>query len=224
MLLAIDTATSWTGLALHDGEAIVAEWGWRAGNKQTTELAPAVKQLLGQVAAAATSIQAVAVALGPGSYTGLRIGLGFAKGLALANQIPLIGVPTLDILAASVGELPGRLLLAAEAGRTRVCVAVYQWQKRQGWQTTQRSENLTWEELLTKIGEAEAGPLYFAGEIAPGAARLIRNRSKQFHLLAAANNPHRAGFLADLAWHRFRKNQTDDPASLTPIYLRDPGT
>ena len=78
----------------------------------------------------------MAVALGPGSYTGLRIGLGFAKGLALANQIPLIGVPTLDILAASVGELPGRLLLAAEAGRTRVCVAVYQWQKRQGWQVS----------------------------------------------------------------------------------------
>jgi tRNA threonylcarbamoyladenosine biosynthesis protein TsaB len=221
MLLAIDTATSWTGLALHDGEAIVAEWGWRARNTQTMELAPAVMQLLGQAAAAATDLQAIAIALGPGSYTGLRIGLGFAKGFALANQIPLVGIPTLDILAAGLGELPGSLLLVAEAGRTRVCVAMYRWQKRFGWRTEQKPENLTWEEVLTKLTTDESGPVYFAGEIAPAPARLIRGRSRNFHLLAAAAQPRRAGFLAELGWQRLRKNQTDNAATLTPIYLRD---
>ncbi len=219
MLLAIDTATSWTGLALHDGETVIAEQGWRAHNTQTTTLAPAVQQLLGHAAAAATDLQAIAVTLGPGSYTGLRVGLGFAKGLALANKLPLVGIPTLDILAASLGELPGNLLLAAEAGRTRVCIAVYQWRGRQGWRTEQKPENLTWEEVLIKVDEQS--PLYFAGEITPQAGRLIRQKSKQFHLLAAAHNPRRAAFLAELAWQRVRKNQTDDPASLTPIYLRD---
>ena len=103
--------------------------------------------------------------------------------------------------------------------RTRVCIAVYQWRGRQGWRTEQKPENLTWDEVLTKV-EGQA-PLYFAGEIAPQAGRLIRQKSKQFHLLAAAHNPRRAAFLAELAWQRVRKNQTDDPASLTPIYLRD---
>lgn len=221
MLLAIDTATSWTSLALHDGEAVVAEWSWRAQKTQTTALAPAVQQVLGHAAATPADLQAIAVALGPGSYTGLRVGLGFAKGLALAHRLPLVGIPTLDILAAGFGELPGRLLLVAEAGRTRVCVALYQWRGRQGWRTEQKPENLTWEEVLTQVNDDEQGPIYFAGEISPQAARLIRQKSKQFHLFAAAHNPRRAAFLAELAWQRVRKNQTDDPASLTPIYLRD---
>lgn len=220
MLLAIDTATSWTGLALHDGDTILAEWGWRAHNTQTIALAPAVQQLLGQASTTPTDLQAVAIALGPGSYTGLRVGLGFAKGLALANQLPLIGIPTLDILAASFGQLPGTLLLAAEAGRTRVCVALYTWRGRNGWQPLQQPENLTWEEVLAKSA-VDNNTIYFAGEIAPIAAKLIRNASKQYQVLAAATHPRRAGYLAELGWQRLRKNQTDDPASLTPIYLRD---
>jgi tRNA threonylcarbamoyladenosine biosynthesis protein TsaB len=221
MLLAIDTATSWTGLALHDGEVVVAEWGWRARNTQTVALAPAIQQMLSQAAATPADLQAVAVALGPGSYTGLRVGLGLAKGIALANQLPLVGVPTLAILAAAFGELPGRLLLAAEAGRTRVSVAVYQWQKRRGWHTDQQPINTTWDELLTQLSAQENGAIYFAGEIDSGAAKMIRNRSRQFHLLAAASHPRRAGYLAELGWQRLRKNQQDDPASLVPLYLRE---
>lgn len=221
MLLAIDTATSWTGIALHSGDMVLAEWGWQSHNTQTVALAPAVVQLLGQAAATPSDLEAIAIALGPGSYTGLRVGLGFAKGMALANQIPLIGIPTLDILAASLGELPGTLLLAAEAGRTRVCVALYQWRGRNGWQCSQQPENLTWEEALAKLAEANHAPVYFAGEISPAAAKLIRNSHKQFRLLAAASHRRRAGYLAELGWQRLRKNQTDDPASLTPIYLRD---
>lgn len=221
MLLAIDTATNWTGLALHDGDTVLAEWGWRARNTQTMALAPAVQQLLGQAAATPTDLQAIAIALGPGSYTGLRVGLGFAKGLALANQLPLIGIPTLDILAASFGQLPGVLLLAAEAGRTRVCIALYRWRGRNGWQSLQQPENLTWEEALAKIAADDNSPVYFAGEITPAAAKLIRNTNKQYQVLAAATHPRRAGYLAELGWQRLRKNQTDDPASLTPIYLRD---
>ncbi|MCL4869373.1 MAG: tRNA (adenosine(37)-N6)-threonylcarbamoyltransferase complex dimerization subunit type 1 TsaB [Anaerolineae bacterium] len=221
MLLAIDTATSWTGLALHDGEAVLVEWGWRARNTQTVALAPAIQQMLSQAAATPADLQAVAVALGPGSYTGLRVGMGLAKGIALANQVPLVGIPTLAILAAAFGELPGRLLLVAEAGRTRISAALYQWQKRHGWQNRQQPFNTTWDELLTQLAAQADSPIYFAGEIEPGAAKIIRNRSRQFHLVAAASHPRRAGYLAELGWQRLRKNQPDDPASLIPLYLRD---
>src|SRR5688500_6973988 len=100
MLLAIDTATRWTGLAIHDGAAGIVDSGWRSFISQTVVLAPAVADLLQRVGLTAAALSGIAVSLGPGSYTGLRVGLGLAKGLALANQTPLIGVPTLDIVAA----------------------------------------------------------------------------------------------------------------------------
>jgi tRNA threonylcarbamoyladenosine biosynthesis protein TsaB len=113
MILAIDTATRWTGLALHDGLGIVAERGWRGGNTQTVELAPAVEELLQASGVAAADLQGIAVSIGPGSYTGLRVGLAVAKGMSLAYQIPLIGVPTLDIVAASIGLRTGNLIVIA---------------------------------------------------------------------------------------------------------------
>ncbi len=120
MILAIDTATKWTGLALHDGRSLIAESGWYSSYNQTVELAPAVLQMLHISEIPAADLSAVALAIGPGSYTGLRIGLGFAKGIALANQLQLIGVPTLDILASALPRSEGTMVITAEAGRKRV--------------------------------------------------------------------------------------------------------
>jgi tRNA threonylcarbamoyladenosine biosynthesis protein TsaB len=218
MLLAIDTATRWTGLALHDGAAVVVESGWRGVNTQTVELAPAVADLLRRVGLGAAELVGIAVALGPGSYTGLRVGLGLAKGLALANQTPLVGVPTLDIVAASLGEMAGQLYVIAEAGRTRVCAAPYQWKANKGWQAVATPIITGWPELLANV----SGPATFAGEVTGEAARLIRE--KKLRLVSPADSVRRAGYLAELGWRRLRKGQVDDAAALVPIYLREPGS
>jgi tRNA threonylcarbamoyladenosine biosynthesis protein TsaB len=223
MLLAIDTATRWTGLALHDGSAVVVELGWRSLNTQTVELAPAVADILRRVglttpaSSGAAALAGIAVSLGPGSYTGLRVGLGLAKGLALANQTPLIGVPTLDIVAASFGELPGQLIVIAEAGRARVCAAPYLWRGNKGWQDKATPIITSWPDLLQNITE----PATFAGEITPEAARLIRD--KKLRQAGPADSVRRAGYLAEMGWKRLRKGQLDDPAALVPIYLQEPG-
>jgi tRNA threonylcarbamoyladenosine biosynthesis protein TsaB len=217
MLLAIDTATRWTALALHDGSAVVVELGWRSLNTQTVELAPAVADTLQRVGLTAANLAAIAVSLGPGSYTGLRVGLGLAKGLALANQTPLIGVPTLDIVAASFGELPGQLIVIAEAGRTRVCAAPYQWRGAKGWQAKATPIITSWPDLLQNV----TGPATFAGEITPEAAKLIRD--KKLRLAGPADSVRRAGYLAEIGWRRLRKGQLDDPAALVPLYLQEPG-
>ncbi len=78
MLLAIDTATKWTGLALHNGRAIVAEAGWYSKNNQTVELAPAVDNMLKQSGISANDLSGIAVAIGPGSYTGIRAAISVA--------------------------------------------------------------------------------------------------------------------------------------------------
>lgn len=218
MILAIDTATRWAGLALHDGTAVIAEYGWRCLNNHTIEISPVIEDMLKRVALDTSDLEAIAVAIGPGSYTGLRVGLALAKGIALASQIPLIGVPTLDIVAFSIEQMPVQLLVAAEAGRTRVCAAVYQWQDKQGWQPRRPAVIDTWENI---VGSLEK-PTLFAGEITPEAAKLIRNKNRQFAVAYPAVSTRRAGFLAEIGWQRLRKGQLDDTASLAPIYLRDP--
>lgn len=218
MILAIDTATRWTGLALHDGNTVVAEHGWRSVNRQTVEMAPAVQRMLRRADVGVEDLQAIAVSLGPGSYTGLRIGLGLAKGLALANQIPLLGVPTLDIVAAAQPQLEAELVVVAEAGRTRITANCYHWERRKGWQSEELPLNTTWEELLEKLEP----PAVFAGEIGPGAQKQIRSAGKGFHLVRAADRVRRAGYLAEIGWRRLRSGDVDDTAELTPLYLREP--
>lgn len=218
MILAIDTATRWTGLALHDGVSVVAELGWRAHNTQTVELIPAVSEMLRKAGVSAEELAGIAVALGPGSYTGLRIGLGAAKGLALANRTPLFGVPTLDIVAASVsrGQVYGRLLAVIEAGRSRISVAPYGWEK-QGWVALADPQNYKWEELIAAVDE----PVTFVGELSVEAMKLIRG-AKDCRLLSPAAAVRRPAFLAELAWHRLRRDEVDDPQTLTPLYFRNP--
>lgn len=218
MILAIDTATRWLGLALHDGTAVLAEIGWHCRNNHTVELTPTLHDLLERVDMSAADLSAIAVAIGPGSYTGLRVGLAVAKGLALANQTPLIGISTLDIVAAAMPPQAGDLVVVAEAGRKRVVTAVYQWHGGDGWQCEQTPEIDAWDDLLARL----EGPLTFVGEISPDAAQKIRTSGKLFQLAPPAAAVRRAGYLAELGWQRLRKSEIDDASLLAPVYLRDP--
>ncbi len=101
MILAVDTSTAQVGLAIYDGSQVISEYAWRSSQRHTVELAPAIFELLKRCGLTMDDIQALGVALGPGSFTSLRVGLSLAKGLALSRHLPLIGIPTLDILAAA---------------------------------------------------------------------------------------------------------------------------
>lgn len=217
MILAIDTATRWTGLALHDGANVVAEHGWRSTNTQSVELAPEVASVLMRAGLHAEGLKGIAVAIGPGSYTGLRIGLGLAKGIALAHQTPIIGVPTLDIVAAALPQMPGQLIVIAEAGRRRITAGMYTWHTSAGWQMADAPYNTTWDELLDGIDS----PVVLAGEISPQAMKRIRSAGKGLRAVRAVDRVRRAGYLAEVAWKRLRKGNVDNAAALTPIYLRE---
>ncbi len=218
MILAIDTATRWLGMALHDGTAVLAEMGWRCLNNHTIELTPNLHEMMQRANVSVGDLSGIAVAIGPGSYTGLRVGLAVAKGLALANQTPLIGVSTLDILAAAFGPFPGELILVAEAGRTRVCVASYEWQNGRGWQTDAPPTIETWDSLLASL----EGRITFAGEMTAQAVKQIKTANKSFQIALPAAAVRRAGYLAQLGWERLQAGAVDDAQTLAPIYLRDP--
>ena len=218
MILAIDTATSWLAMALHDGTAVVAEMGWRCLNNHTIELTPNLQAMMQRANVAAEDLEGIAVAVGPGSYTGLRVGLALAKGVALAHQTPLLGIGTLDIVAVAFGPFPGQLWVVAEAGRTRICTAPYEWENGRGWQTVETPIITSWEELLPQL----KGRITFAGELTAEAARKIKLANKTHQIAQPAAAVRRAGYLAELGWRRLRAGEVDDAQTLAPVYLRDP--
>src|SRR3954465_7408992 len=99
MLLAVDTSTSQAGLALYDGR-VRTELVWHAGRDHGRHLMPAVDQALDRVGLRPGDLTAVAAARGPGSFTGLRVGLAVAQGMAVALEIPAYGIGALEVLAA----------------------------------------------------------------------------------------------------------------------------
>jgi tRNA threonylcarbamoyladenosine biosynthesis protein TsaB len=131
MLLAFDTATPHVTVALHDGDRIVAEYASAEAMRHGEMLAPGIAEVLSTVGATSRDVTAVAVGVGPGPFTGLRVGLVTARTLALALGIPVYGVCTLDVLAAEAMDAGhDDFLIATDARRKEVYLASYASRQR----------------------------------------------------------------------------------------------
>jgi tRNA threonylcarbamoyladenosine biosynthesis protein TsaB len=226
MLLAVDTSTAQIGLALYDGATVPGEFIWQSRAHHTEQLAPALAGLLERVGIKIDSIQALGVATGPGSFTSLRVGLAFIKGLALARHIPLVGVPTLDIVAAGVPladiltDSGQRRKLGAvlQAGRGRLAVGWYE-STENGWQADGSAVTTTADELEKKIHK----PVIICGELSAEDRQRLARRFKNVMLASPAQCVRRPGILAEIAWSRWLAGKVDTAASLAPIYLHVAG-
>lgn len=213
MLLAVDTSTAQVGIALYDGSQVVAEFAWRSSRRHTVELAPAVADMLKRCDLTMEDIRVLAVARGPGSFTSLRVGLSLMKGLALARSLPLIGVHTLDILAAAQPSSRLPLIIAIQAGRGRLAVGWYR-RSKYGWQARGAPRVLPVEELI----EEAKRPAIVCGELTAAQRQKVLSQAN-LHLASPAQSVRRPGVLAELAWKRWQAGDVDDEATLAPIYL-----
>jgi tRNA threonylcarbamoyladenosine biosynthesis protein TsaB len=213
MLLSIDTSTSQSGLALYDGAQVLAELLWHSRAHHTKELAPALAGLLERTGAKVDEIKAVGVAIGPGSFTSLRVGLSFAKGLCLARKLPIVGIPTLDIVAAAQPISKVQLAVVLQAGRGRLALVWYQW-SGSGWQAKGEPAVTN----VDALAESIQSPAIVCGEITADERQRLR-KNKNALLASPAACARRPGILAELAWRRWQSGKTDNAASLAPIYL-----
>lgn len=213
MLLAVDTSNEWIGLAVYDGSRIIGERAWRSKQHHTVELAPAVQDLLASDGLIMKDITALGVAIGPGSFTSLRVGLALTKGLAFARGIPLIGIPTLDILAHAqpVSDLP--LAVAIQAGRGRYALGWYK-NVRGSWQAEGPARVVSVEALNGGVPSLSL----VCGEFTDEVRQKIES-NKNAQLTSPENSQRKPAMLAQLAWMRFQNGDVDDVASLAPIYL-----
>jgi tRNA threonylcarbamoyladenosine biosynthesis protein TsaB len=218
MLIAIDTSTAQMGLAIYDGANVLAETTWTSQRHHTVELAPALAGLMSRSGVTMDTVTALGVAIGPGSFTSLRVGLSFAKGLALARRLPLIGIPTLEVVAAAQPPSKHPLVSVIQAGRGRIAFGWYKYLKH-GWQAEGPARSGTADDLAEEINH----PTHIAGELsAEDRHRLARKRVNVL-LVPPAMSLRRPAILAELAWSRFQDGKIDDAATLAPIYLHVAG-
>jgi tRNA threonylcarbamoyladenosine biosynthesis protein TsaB len=214
MLLAVDTSTAQVGLAIYDGVLLLGETLWSSKQHHTVELAPAIVEMLRRSGMTMGEVRALGVAIGPGSFTSLRVGLSLVKGLALACDLPLIGIPTLDIYAAAqpASKLP--LLTAIQAGRGRLAVGWYKSTKH-GWQAQGSARVVASESLIYEIRT----PTLVCGEFTAEERQHLAKDEVNVKMVSPARSVRRPSVLAELAWARWQKGEKDDEASLAPIYL-----
>jgi tRNA threonylcarbamoyladenosine biosynthesis protein TsaB len=215
VLLAIDTSTRIVGIAVYDGIRVLSETIWTSQDYHTVELAPAIADTLARAGLHIHDLTLLAVASGPGSFTGLRIGLAVAKGIALACHIPIIGVPTLDIVAESQPLAAGIPLAAVlQAGRNRLAVGWYLVADGR-WQLKPPIEIMDALKLTRLINE----PTLVCGELNEEQQRTLARKYKNVILVSPAQSVRRPALLAELAWKRWQSGDVDDPATLSPTYI-----
>jgi len=218
LLLAIDTATRTASLAIHDGARVRVELSWESQDHHTVELTPRIAGMLSQLAVTVNDLAGIAVALGPGSFTGVRVGIAAAKGLAISRNLKLVGVPTLDILAQAMQDARMPVVAVLEAGRGRLCAQRYLPAKGRlhadgpAWLTTARELGADWAEAACVCGELSAEERH----------DIKKRLGSRVVLAPPAASLRRAGYLAEIGWARLASGRTDSPTTLTPIYLQTP--
>ena len=208
-LVAIDTSTALAGVALTDGEQL-AETTWPAGQRHTTTLLPALVELAGRVDVSLDAIEAVAVATGPGSFSGLRVGMATAKGFALAHELPIVGVPTLLATASPFLFPELQVIPVIAAGRRRYVWAVYGVEGGQPLELVPPVNGLSseLEEAVAALGER----VVVCGEAPQGVSE---SAVSGFARRAVS----RVAAVAGIGWRRWIAGEADDPVRLEPIYL-----
>ena len=214
MILAIDSSTRYAGVALADDRRVVSSRCWYSTVNHTAELMPAVDQTFQSAGIAPGDLEGIAVALGPGGFSALRVGVSVAKGLALASRKPLVGVGTLDLEAFPFLDSGLPVCALLDAGRGEVASAHF------GPDGRRRREDTVCppEELLDSITE----PTLFCGEGVVPWTGLIKERLGPKGVVAHPAPAIRLWSLVDLGRQRLEAGEPSDLVTLQPYYLRMP--
>ncbi len=215
MILAIDTSTRYAGVALADQERVVASRNWHSGVSHTAELMPAVVQVLQGLGITVGDLEAVSVALGPGGFSALRVGISVAKGLSAVGGIPIIGVGSLDLESFPYAGSEQAVCALLESGRIESASALFAGDG----QRLREDRVSTSADLIEEMPES---PTLFCGEGVARWAQELKAGLGARAVLCSSPPAIRVWSLAAIARQRLNAGQTDDLASLQPEYLRMP--
>jgi len=215
-ILGIDTATPILALGIVDGDKVLSEIRFNAGQTHAQILLPNIEKILKDSSLQLEDLDGIALSIGPGSFTGLRIGLATAKGLCFASGKPLLTVPTLDGLVYFNRSLPYPLVPVLDAKKNEVYSAVYN--NREG--VLERISDywvLSVEKLVAKIPEEV---IFLGLGLEVFQDRLKELCGEKAHFLAGEKNLPSGSSIAFLGLEKFRRSEFEDLEKAEPLYLR----
>ena len=211
-ILNIETATKNCSVALaKDGKTILCKEIAEEGYSHAERLHVFIDEIINEVGITFQELSAIAVSQGPGSYTGLRIGVSAAKGLCYALGIPLIAVDTLQVLASQAKVSNGLIIPMLDARRMEVYSAIFtsNFENKRAVQAEIITEN-SFEDLQET--------LYFVGDCAEKCKAVL---NKENHIFLGDIKYPSAKEMSFLSFEKHQKNDTVDVAYFEPYYLKD---
>ncbi len=216
MELSIDTASETASLALSREGVLQAEVTWRCRRNHTVELLATIDRLLAQAGATKQDLAAVFACTGPGMYTGLRVGVSTAQGLAYALGLSVVGIGRLELDAYSHASFPGRIVAVHRAGRGELAWAAY---RSQPWREV-AAPRLDWPADVIRKARGRAR---FCGEVDEEFAAAIADALGARGVIASpAASVRRAAFLGEMGHQRLAAGKGQGPGDLRVVYLRPP--
>jgi tRNA threonylcarbamoyladenosine biosynthesis protein TsaB len=218
VLLALETATMCGSVAIVSNSRCVAETSLQTGETHSRRLLAGIDRLLQETAVTWDDIDGVAVSLGPGSFTGLRIGLATAKGLAMSAGVKLIGVGTLDGLAAQLFGTGDTLICPVLDARKKEVYCGFYRSDPKGMPRLQGEYRvMAPETLCARITE----PVIMLGDGTSSYGDFFReNLAADLMIPPAGSHFPRAASIGVLAGERWREKEFLDPATAEPVYIR----
>ncbi len=217
-ILAIETATMVSSVALSTENRLLGEIILQTRLTHSEILMPHIEKLLLMTKTEKKDLDAIAVSIGPGSFTGLRIGLAAAKSMAYVLNIPLIGISTMDALAAQYPVPNLYVVPALDAQKGNVYTSLYEWAQGSLCQKDEiRVSPFT--EVLEACKQMDK-KVVLVGDIAQKYGQEIKEAGDPVFAAPPYLIMPRAATLADLAWKRLQDNKVDSVMNLEPVYVR----
>ena len=218
-IIGIDSSTTVISVALLEDDKLIAEVVLNTQKKHSQRLMPMIDMILNEAGISAKDLDAIAVSSGPGSFTGLRIGITTAKALAWSLSKPLVAVSSLDALAANVQCKAQLICPVLNARRKEVYTAIYTMEDNK-LRLLSDYMVCTPDELI-EILQQKDGQIVLLGDGVEEVAEVFQNKiADRLEILKTIDRLPRASRIAYLGWQKLQKGETEDVMQLTPLYIR----
>jgi tRNA threonylcarbamoyladenosine biosynthesis protein TsaB len=214
-ILAIDTSTYVMGVALTDQESVIGEYITNIKKNHSVRLMPAIEQLMKDCDITPSMLDKVVVAKGPGSYTGVRIGVSIAKTLAWSLQVPLVGVSSLEQLAWNGKEFNGFICPVMDARREQLFTGLYQYNGKTMTPVIE-DQNVLLQDWLTQLKDVEGNVLFLGNDVTIHREKMVEVLSDQAVFSSFIDGNPRPSLLA----HIGSTKEAEDLHTFVPSYLR----
>lgn len=219
-ILGFDSSGLVASVAVVEEDTLIAEYTMNHKKTHSQTLMPMLDEMLEMAEVSIETIEAIAVAAGPGSFTGLRIGSATVKGLALALDIPVVSVPTLEAMAYNLWGSDSLICPIMDARRNQVYTGLYSFDEEDQIVTELDQVPMDMDDLIKLLNQKDRKVVFLGDGVVPYQEKITAGMKVPYTFAPAHMNRQRAGSVAACGILRYRKGLYENGDDHKPVYLR----